>query len=1021
MSDQKRITLLASNLEKIVLFVIVSGLILSVITILGLSSISNYGLIFIFSIIFLVIMTFLFIAYFIKNGIKDKISNIQKEYIDLIELNKNELESKKNQLKERYNKKKSSLISLSKIQLEEVEAQKQFYSQQKDRYSFKSKLLEFKKFIDYYSFHFDKDKIYSYLKLKSQEKIDIEVISDYYQEYEKIPKLVFKLLYNDFFIIQTKEIWSEIKKNQKLINLITQIIMHTDNITPKYRRIPFNILCKIMEKEKSFSIRIFNQNINYISKFKIKINSFYAYLKEEKINYQEYVLWEEVLKWKDLFIDKPKFGTDYWILFMNCIQLNNGLKYREEIKNIIIHFYIKKTKPEILEVFSKRISESEITSKLLFYISRNKEDEKLGVFILENKEKIIESAKNLEGEVFFKIFYKQLRKGNFIIDNNDLFKIHVDDGVFDLSFLNQLYFNPLTPIDFEYAFNHYFTLNTSITSLLRTLRIEGKQKLFLLTFTSEKGAGGIAKAINELNDEEKFPELSDKYELLQYSDSARIGISKKAIFSIEELRKEMLMDLKKTIPNLDIATELHENFNELLNKCYIPIHILSPKDKDEIKLKFDEFINLKANYSDIINVFQDLNQKLENNDKYDKVKNDFNLIWKNLKNKLENYPPNYQILLHELESNPKKIKVFGNYQKIDPFIKIKELYANKTENKETLLISAEFREESSVKISIEEINQRLINSLPFYSLVSKEIKNLRNNPQFEKILDFKFLNLIISSYSSESKSLIEFCLRLTDDMGLKDVFYYDLEEFSKNVKKIVENNIESVEKTAKILKDNLLKYRKLFDDDLIGKMASSFIKSCTCVSLTIFKRIRDAYKMLNEEQVKNLKAKMLNEIDLDIIREKKFNLVFYSLVNYYRANKIRPIFKSKDPVNESKFHDKVFEYLFNFFPHDIEDESNVARGKLDLLVNKIPIELKLEKKENRIDVIFKKHKDQFFDYLYKKECKIGFLYVFENTKKKSGYSKKDIDCFFKNGYYCIIMILRGNFPYPSQLKRKKTI
>lgn len=89
------------------------------------------------------------------------------------------------------------------------------------------------------------------------------------------------------------------------------------------------------------------------------------------------------------------------------------------------------------------------------------------------------------------------------------------------------------------------------------------------------------------------------------------------------------------------------------------------------------------------------------------------------------------------------------------------------------------------------------------------------------------------------------------------------------------------------------------------------------------------------------------------------------------------------------------------------------------MVNKIPIELKFEKKENRIDVIFKKYKDQFFDYLYKKECKIGFLYVFENTKKKSDYSKKDIDCFFKNGYYCIIMILRGNFPYPSQLKQKK--
>ncbi|MEJ2248837.1 MAG: hypothetical protein P8Y97_04165 [Candidatus Lokiarchaeota archaeon] len=935
-------------------------------------------------------MSIFLVEYFFKNGIKGRISNIQKDYIDLIN-NKKEL------LKKDYAKKRDELDDLYNNLLNEVENQKLFYSQQKEYYSIKSNLIKFKAMMDYYSIQINEDSIYSHLKENFKGEIEIEVVSDYLQKYEKIPKSIFKLLYNEYYSKPNDKIWQKIKTNPKLIDYIIQIMIKADKITPKYKKIPLNIIIRIMESQNIISIDIINQNINYIAQFVTEIDSFYSYLKEEQILYKEYILWEEILKWKDIFIYKPKFNEDYWKAFTNCIQLNIEIKYDIEIKHVILFYYLEKIKSEILKSFAKKISDSEVSSKILFFISRNIENDKLGDFISEKEKEIIESVEKIKIKSFFEIFHEQLSKGNFIIDSNDLFKIHVNEGVFDLSYLNRLFFNPLNPIDFEYAFNYYFTLNTTITSLLRTLKMEGKQTLFLLTFTSKKGRGGIAKAINELTNEEIFPGLANKYELLQYSDNARIGISKEKIFNIEDLRKEMLIDLKKTIPKLDVANELNESIIDLIEKCYVPIQILNPEEIDDLKAKCNDFINLKIQSSNILKIFLNINQKIESNEKYNKVKDDYNLIWKNLKEMIRNYPPNYQILLHKLENDPKKIEVFGNYQKFDPFVKIKKLYANKTKNKETLLISAEFQEDSYSKVSIEEINQKLINSLPFISLVSNEIPKLKVNSQFEEILDFNFLDNIISLYSSKSQSLIEFCLSLTDEMGLNDVFYYDLKEYSENIKRIIDNNMEIVEKVIKILKNELSEYNKLFDENIIDKIGTTFIKSCTCISLTIFNRIQDAYKFFKEEEFKKLKMQLLNDIDLDIIREKKFNLLFYSLLNYYRSNKIRPIFKSEEPANESLFHDKVLAYLFNYFPHDIEDEHKVAKGKLDLLVQKIPIELKFEKKES----------------------KVGFLYVFENTEKKSGYPKNDIQCFHEDGYYCIVILLRGNFPYSSHIKKKK--
>ncbi|MFW9971689.1 MAG: hypothetical protein ACFFDF_15950, partial [Candidatus Odinarchaeota archaeon] len=458
--------------------------------------------------------------------------------------------------------------------------------------------------------------------------------------------------------------------------------------------------------------------------------------------------------------------------------------------------------------------------------------------------------------------------------------------------------------------------------------------------------------------------------------------------------------------------KLINDFENFIKKCYIPVGLLNIQSKDKLLAEFKEFIHLKRKKSQIFEKLNNYNEKLKNHSKFDKVQNDFNLNWKKFISQINIYPPDYQILLHELENDPKKIDVFGNYQKIDPFIKIKELYAYRTLDKESLLISAEFQEKNSKSISIEKINKRLINNLPFYSLVSKEIESLRKNSQYEEILNFEFLNSIISSCYPDCKSFLEFCFTLTKEMGLKDT-YYELKEFKENIEAIINHNIKNIEKIGLILKEQLSHYKTLFDENLINRIANSFVKSSICISLTIFKRIQEASKILKEDEIKNIKAKILSEIDLDIIREKKFKLVFYSLLNFYRANKIRPI----DPPNEAIFHDKIFDYLLGIFPHDLEDESDVAHGKLDLFALGIPIELKLEKKENEIEKIYNINKDQFYDYLYKKEKKIGFLYVYEITKKGPNYPKNDIHIFCEQGSYCIVMILRGNFTKSTEIKK----
>ncbi|GAH78046.1 unnamed protein product, partial [marine sediment metagenome] len=128
-----------------------------------------------------------------------------------------------------------------------------------------------------------------------------------------------------------------------------------------------------------------------------------------------------------------------------------------------------------------------------------------------------------------------------------------------------------------------------------------------------------------------------------------------------------------------------------------------------------------------------------------------------------------------------------------------------------------------------------------------------------------------------------------------------------------------------------------------------------------------------------------------------------------------PLFKRTDKVNEPAFHDIVFRELYRSFGDDIIDEDRVAGGVLDIYALKTPLELKVEKKIQDKNLIFKKYKDQLIDYCYKKNSKIGILCVYENSKKGPGYSKDDIGIFKEEDINCVILIFRGNFPYSSKI------
>ncbi len=835
----------------------------------------------------------------------------------------------------------------------------------------------------------------------------------------KFDKSILQILYQyNSRVPIDEDLWSTIKENSLLSFL--EVLEHTGKLDGHSKNLPTDVLVFLLKNLKIFSIDAINKQIVFINRFSAEIQDFYNFAQDENISVIKYILWKDILDWQQKFIENPPtFEIQFWDLCKNAIKLDPKWELKENLADVFVFYFFRDKYPLLNKQFCKIIAQSTNSSRILFFFLKNKRIKPLGDFFIENDAQIRRDIEIKVVDPLFEAFVAELQNGRFISEENHLFKIYRDERSFNLSYLTHLILNPDMPIDFEYAQDHYFSIKTSIPGLLRNLSL-GTRHPFLLTFTSE---GGIAEAFKEIMKPTVLTEFTDKYDIHMYSDNARLGILNETLDTLERFESELKKDLPKTYPLMkNSIKKRREYFDDFINYCQHD-DILK-KDSSKLKTSLENYFQLALTRQDFVKELESFKKRAENSSEIED-KELLEAKWQNLLESVKGYPPTFQIVIHELENDEKKIRVFGEYEKNNPFDVLKELCEKDTKDKALLLASIEFEEKRKLTHSVKDINESLINSFTLYAISSKEIGEIRNRPEYETFLDEKSIQFIISRIYPECKDLLEFCLKMCEDLlpSTRDLLLQQLKEILPD---ILKKNLVKVTQ----IRNSIIAYRELDEfrnlkldmtPDLANKIASSMVNSCLCIGTVIYPKIKEAIEFLDQSEVKRIKQEFLEKLELDELKEKKAILLFYSLLSLYKDNLLRPLFKTGDVVDEPHFHDKVFSFLRMPFGDDIQDESDVAHGILDIYAFKTPVELKVEDSLQEISEIYNAHKAQFNAYCYRKQSKLGILYIYDNTEKiDENYPKHDLQLFQSDGYDCAVIILRGNLPKASTSGLEKT-
>nr|MDO8110848.1 hypothetical protein [Candidatus Sigynarchaeota archaeon] len=834
-----------------------------------------------------------------------------------------------------------------------------------------------------------------------------------------VSERILLLLFNELNAQPREEEWKIIKDNPDDLDTLSNILEHSGKITTHIQQMPSGSLSQLLKNRLTFSLQGINQEIDFLIEHVDKIQDLYDFLNKEQIKFIKYSLWADILEWQRIYeMSENKILDAYWDICKKAIQQreNHGGNFQE----IITYLYFKEKFLQKLTSFNLKICNDKESVAILYYILQNRKEEPLGAFIESNADEMIRLTQEFQTDPFFQAFNVELCRGRLVLDERKLFKIYRDEKAFDLSYLDHLLFNPDMPVDFAYAYDHYYNLKATVSNVLRNLDIEGKKKPLLLTFASEEG--GIGPAINLLKNKDRFPILNAKYHLMQYGNSARLGIIEGDLKTLQQYNEEMIEDLKLTIPAMPIVNKIKEELAEFKEIC-----TLHNKEIDfaAIDNDFGRYVNLEVD-RDVILQDVDLTYKNALHGEDAESKKDLKDAYNNLLEQLDKYPPLYQILLHELEYSHEKIKIFGSSRKYDPFEVIKKDFARGTINKEILITSIGLEDRTERELTLLEFNEKLVNSLTLYALLSKQIREITGDEEMQDVFNEKALDFIIRHKYKDCGSLYDFCARMGDELIPKTVDLRLLDVFKIEAPGILQKHTSYLSGIQDIVKSYIENYndsrvKQFISTNWFLQIAPALVNSCLCISTILFKEINDAMQFLNQSEIKSIKEGLLKNVDIEVIEEKKLIMVLNAIFKFHNSNLIRPLFHTDEVVSEPVFHDKTFQYLYFLFKDNIEDESEVARGSLDIDVHKVPVELKIENENQQIDEIYKKYKPQFDEYCYRKQSPVGIMCVYEYGEKTADYPKEDVKLFTYKENTCICIIIRGNLPFPSVIAKKKPV
>ena len=247
--------------------------------------------------------------------------------------------------------------------------------------------------------------------------------------------------------------------------------------------------------------------------------------------------------------------------------------------------------------------------------------------------------------------------------------------------------------------------------------------------------------------------------------------------------------------------------------------------------QFNKLFDYEINKDTFLETLESYNTELE-----DIVGKKYSNIYIKLDGILKKFPPNFQILMHELRYDPKMIRIFGPNQKISPFEKIKKLFADTIQNSETLYALLDYNQDS---VSLEQINKELIQSLTLYDILICGLEESKSWPfqkkkEMENCLNYEKTIDLCKSIDPKLQNVLDLGFFIAASLGLnKNEKISTPQEIVTKIEKI-SPNVD----IYKIIDDYLIKVLKIKKDpDLIRKYTEAIVKALIYIAVVIFNEL----------------------------------------------------------------------------------------------------------------------------------------------------------------------------------------
>ncbi len=783
----------------------------------------------------------------------------------------------------------------------------------------------------------------------------IDTIGTHFGFSTKILQFLFRYHRN----IADVENWNAIKKSNKDLQDLMLILAKSGKLAVDSRQFPMETQILFLQLIKTFNIDYFNQILATLSKYAEIVTELRAFFTKGLVTFDEIKTWKDLAEIsKKLLPNNQDVSTILWDCILQSFTLGFKTEHERDIKLVLTFQFVKEKKPVFLPEFCRKISNFKNACAILRYFIQTCSSDEFGKFFQEHQEELDDVIKLYNSQVLQTIFCDELGGGQLIQDDNDLLATHVKSRVKSEKYgeIYEVIFNPKNQVNLNNALKKVFAIRISDAVFIESLSLNPKIKPYLLSFKTD--AGSLQLLLDNATNLDKKTDfdLNKKYNLDHYTNQARIGILNEIIPDLNTLAIELEKDLIQKIKEDSITQDCYDNFREFVNAFQEDLK--KSVDINDLREKFALIFENKFDKDDFLHLIPE-NIRTSNSEIYNK----FSGV-------LEKFPPSFQILIHELKYDPKAIKVFGPSEKINPFEKMKKLFAETIPDPMQLMALLEYNQD---KRDLKEINKDLIRHLTVYDLLCSHLEEAKQWSA-EKHKDIlgklggKATAKLFETFGEDIRDVLQLSFFIATQLGLNvEEKIWSAEECAVFADEKIKENSETLVKFSKFFGSKL---GLSIDSETVKDYASSLLMTLLYIAMVVYHEII---------KVPSISIK-------DIISIDDYETILRTCFQVSREMERAP--GSFQGLEEEQIRNRILADLNGIVPVATGETFNRS-GKTDILINhngKIIFiaECKFWKGEQQY---LKGLEDQLFNYITWRETKTAILVFNKEVKSETVYEK----------------------------------